>query len=89
MWRERGRGHTLDVGRVVDDKGAIPHHGEVDREVADVAALVVVLRREEGNGQWKMRKCLFMTDSIVFAWRCSHKSIFTDTFHKYTKTGRL
>lgn len=52
--RRRGGGgwggcHTLDVGRVVDDEGAVPHHGEVDREVADVAALVVVLRREEGK----------------------------------------
>lgn len=34
---------TLDVGRVVDDEDAVPHHGEVDGQVADVAALVVVL----------------------------------------------
>lgn len=40
-----GRCQTLDVGRVVDDKGAVPHHREVDGEVTDVGALVVVLRR--------------------------------------------
>lgn len=37
----------MDVGRVVDDKGAVPHHGEVDGQVADVGALVVVLWREQ------------------------------------------
>lgn len=82
----------MDVGRVVDDEGAVPHHREVDREVADVAALVVVLRREEGKQTIKrLGKCLFTTDSILFAWRCSHKSTFTqtDTFHKYTITGGL
>lgn len=37
----------MDVGRVVDDKRTVPHHGEVDGKVADVTALVVVLRREK------------------------------------------
>lgn len=46
----------MDVGRVVDDKGAVPHHGEVDGEVADVGALVVVLRRE---------------NRTVYTWRIS------------------
>lgn len=38
-----------------------------------------------------MGKCLFTTDSILSAWRRSHKSTFTetDTFHKYTITGGL
>lgn len=35
----------MDVERVVNDKHSIPHHGEVDWEVTDVAALVVILRR--------------------------------------------
>ena len=45
--RQTERSSTLNVERVVDDKVSIPHHGEVDGEVADVAALVVVLRHTE------------------------------------------
>lgn len=33
----------MNVEGVVDDKVSIPHHGEVDRQVTDVTALVVVL----------------------------------------------
>lgn len=39
----RGR-CTLDVEGVVDDEVSIPDDREVDGEVADVTALVVVLR---------------------------------------------
>lgn len=51
----------MDVERVVDDEVPVPHHGEVDWEVADVAALVVVLRRREGK---KRREKLFMSSFI-------------------------
>lgn len=40
---------TLNVERVVDDKVSVPHHREVNGEVADVAALVVVLRGRKGE----------------------------------------
>lgn len=37
---------TLDVLRVIDDEVAVPHHRQVHRQVADVIALVGVLRTE-------------------------------------------
>lgn len=37
----------MNVEGVVDDKVSIPHHREVNRQVTDVAALVVILRQTE------------------------------------------
>ena len=47
----------MDVERVIDDEVSVPHHGEVDGQVADVGALVVVLQRrsrerETGGVRW-------------------------------------
>lgn len=74
----------MNVGWIVNDKCAVPHHGEVDGEVADVTALVVVLRREKEQKRGK--KSLFMTDLILFGQRCSYKSIIAETD---TVTGGL
>lgn len=38
---------TLNVEWVVDDKVPVPHHGEVNRQVADAAALIVILQTEK------------------------------------------
>jgi len=42
-------GLTLDVERVVDDEVPVPDHRQVDRQVADVVALVVVLEEQKKN----------------------------------------
>lgn len=44
---KRGKYYTLNVERVVDDKVSIPHHGEIDWQVADVTTLVVILGQRE------------------------------------------
>lgn len=57
----------MDVGGVVNDEYSVPHHGEVDGEVADVAALVVVLRHTENKRKTerqRVRKCRFIMDSM-------------------------
>lgn len=57
----------MDVGGVVDDEYSVPHHREVDGEVADVAALIVVLRRTEKKRKTqrqRVRKCRFIKDSM-------------------------
>lgn len=54
----------MDVGGVVDDEYSVPHHGEVDGQVADVAALVVVLRHTENKRKKRVRKCRFIMDSM-------------------------
>lgn len=49
---------TLDVERVVNDKDSIPHHGEVDWQVADVTALIVILRQtEKQEDKERVRNC--------------------------------
>lgn len=55
----------MDVGGVVDDEYSVPHHGEVDGEVADVAALIVVLRKKKRKTQrQRVRKCCFIKDAM-------------------------
>lgn len=50
---------TFDVEGVVDDKHPVPDHGQIHRQVADVIALIRVLKHEaqgDGGGQQQQQQ---------------------------------